>query len=270
MKKRNLYLDLIKKCLTNVIYGKTEMGAGFVSTRLFYKIISKAFSAFGLYLVHIKKFDPNLRKTGRDWPITAHTMVGLKRLDNIQFCVEEILKNNIPGDLIEAGVWRGGATILMRAILKAYDVKDRYVWVADSFKGLPKPNIKKYPLDATSDLHAVEFMKVSLEEVRDNFRSYGLLDNQVRFLKGWFKDSLPRTPIKQLALIRIDADLYESTMDVLINLYPKLSNGGYIIIDDYRNLSGCRKAVKDYRELHKIYDKIIPIDWSAVYWKRSK
>lgn len=254
-----------------MIYGKTEMGAAFISTRFLDKMVSKVFNSFRFQVSHIKKFDPNLSKTGRDWPITAHTMIGIKRLNNIQFCVEEIIKNNIPGDLIEAGAWRGGAAIFMRAILKNYGVKDRHIWVADSFEGLPKTNVKKYPSEIiTRHLHTVAFMKVSLNEVKDNFASYGLLDNQIRFLKGWFKNTLPKAPIKNLALVHIDADMYESTMDALVNLYPKLSKGGYVIIDDYLGHPGCRQAVKDYRKLHTIYDKIIPVDWTAVYWKRSR
>ncbi len=76
--------------------------------------------------------DLQWRMEGRDWPLLGHTMIGIKRLDNLQFCVERVLADDVPGDLIETGVWRGGATIFMRAILKAHGVTDRRVWVADS------------------------------------------------------------------------------------------------------------------------------------------
>jgi hypothetical protein len=195
-------------------------------------------------------------------------MIGLRRLDNLQFCVEEVLSKNIPGDLIETGVWRGGATIFMRAILKAYGVKDRNVWVADSFEGLPAPNPERFPQDA-GDLHHIMKLAVSLDQVKANFERYGLLDDQVRFLKGWFRDTLPKAPIERLAILRLDGDMYESTMDALVNLYPKLSLGGCLIVDDYGAVPGCRQAVLDYRQLHGILDEIVQIDWTGVYWRRS-
>ena len=83
--------------------------------------------------------NPSLRLTGKDWPAVAPTMIGMARIDNLQHCVESVLEDNIPGDLIETGVWRGGACIFMRGLLKAHGVTDRRVWVADSFRGLPPP-----------------------------------------------------------------------------------------------------------------------------------
>jgi hypothetical protein len=236
------YLDLMKRCLTNWIYGVSEE----------------------------RTFDPEVRAEGRDWPETAHTMVGFKRLDNLQDCVENILAHDVPGDLIETGVWRGGSTILMRAILKAYNVRTRTVWVADSFEGLPPPDSARYPQDAEDRLYTFKELAVSLGQVKANFERYGLLDEQVRFLKGWFRDTLPKAPIERLAVIRLDGDMYESTMDGLVNLYPKLSVGGYVIVDDYGFCQACRQAVHDYRQLHDIQDEICPIDWTGVYWRRSR
>lgn len=163
----------------------------------------------------------------------------------------------------------GGAAIFERAILKAHDIKDRLVWVVDSFEGLPAPNVEKYPQDASSRLHTFKELSVSLNKVKANFELYGLLDEQVRFLKGWFKDTLPKAPIKKIALLRLDADMYESTKDALINLYPKLSPGGYIIIDDYGAIPACRQAVEDYRKSMGINAEIMPIDWSGIYWKHE-
>ena len=142
-----------------------------------------------------------------------------------------MIQNQIPGDFIETGVWRGGACILMRAVLNAYGVKDRRVWVADSFQGVPPPDLKKYPADVDSMYHTFEDLSVSFETVQRNFKKYGLLDHQVVFLKGWFKDTLPTAPMERLAVLRLDGDLYESTMIALQSLYPKLSAGGYVIID---------------------------------------
>lgn len=202
-------------------------------------------------------------------PKRAHTMIGEKRLNNIRWCVEDVLQNNIEGDLIETGVWRGGATIFMRGILKHYGITDRKVFVADSFEGLPKPEDEKYPADIGDGLWACEYLKVSMKEVAKNFWKYHLFDNQVVFLKGFFEKSLPNAPINKLAVLRLDGDMYSSTMQVLDTLYDKLSVGGYIIIDDYV-LIPCRKAVTDFRKKRGITTEIEYVDDTGVCWKKEE
>jgi hypothetical protein len=207
------------------------------------------------------------RTLGLDWPESAETMIGLKRMENIRYCVTRILEDGIPGDFIETGVWRGGAAIFMRAILKVYG-DTRRVWLADSFQGLPKPDEEKYPLDKGSSFWRYnDRLAVSLDQVKRNFERYGLLDDAVCFLPGWFRDTLPTAPIDQLALLRLDGDMYESTMDGLVNLYHKVSPGGFVIVDDYSILE-CQKAVTDFRSARGIADQIVPIDGSAVFWRK--
>ncbi|MET0627409.1 MAG: TylF/MycF family methyltransferase [Acidimicrobiia bacterium] len=213
--------------------------------------------------------DRGERAEGRDWPPYAETMIGDRRLDNVVACVTELLADGIPGDLIETGAWRGGATILMRGILAAHGVTDRRVWVADSFEGLPAPDAARYPADEGVDLSGIDLLKVTAERVKANFERYGLLDDQVQFLEGWFRDTLPDAPIDSLALIRLDGDLYESTMDALTALYPKLSPGGFVIVDDYGAFEPCRQAISDYRDANGIDDPITEIDWTGVYWRRA-
>lgn len=156
----------------------------------------------------------------------------------------------------------------MRALLKTFGVTDKKVWVADSFKGLPAPNPQRYPADHGDQHFMQQRFAVSLEEVKANFRKYELLDDQVVFLKGWFSETLPTAPIHQLSLLRLDGDMYESTMDALVNLYPKLSVGGFIIIDDWGAMQGCRAAVEHYRQEHHITEEIVYIDWTGVYWQK--
>ena len=192
----------------------------------------------------------------------------MKRLDNLQMCIEQVISNEVPGDLIETGVWKGGATIFMCGVLKAYGDEGRSVWIADSFQGLPPPNVEKYPADK-GDLHyTIDSLRITEEMVRENFAAYGLLDENVKFLKGWFKDTLPGAPIERLAILRLDGDMYESTMDALQSLYSKLSVGGFVIVDDYC-IESCRKAVTDFRARHGIMDDIIDIDGTGVFWRRS-
>lgn len=245
---RALYLDLLKRTLVNVIYNTDE--------------------------VFMLPNGEELPTREAQWigrgsfRTPAHTMIGMERLNNVQFCVEAALNAGVPGDLIETGVWRGGTTILMRGVLKAYGVQDRTVWVADSFAGLPQPNVEKYPADQHMDLSKIPELAISLEQVQDNFERYDLLDDQVRFLKGWFRDTLPTAPVQQLAVLRLDGDLYESTMDALTSLYPKVSAGGYVIVDDYGAYPACRQAVHDYLDARGLQAEIIPVGWTAVYWQK--
>lgn len=259
-KVRGLYLDLLKKSLMHALWHESEPRDSMLMRRL--KMFAP--SIFG----H-PRGDAVEKLEGRVWPQYAHTMIGLPRLDNIQYCVETVIADGVKGDLIETGVWRGGACIFMRGILKSYADDQRLVWVADSFEGLPAPDAEKAPADRGDKHHRYKELAIGLDEVKRNFELYSLLDEQVRFLKGWFKDTLPTAPIDRLAVCRLDGDMYESTMDSLNSLYSKVSNGGFIIIDDYGAVAGCRQAVSDFRERHGISDEIIRIDWGGVYWRKS-
>ena len=207
------------------------------------------------------------RAEGRDRPAYAQTMIGLRRMENLRECAETVLTEGVTGDFVEAGVWRGGASLLLRGVLAAYEESERRVVLADSFRGLPPPDSERYPEDAGDVNHLAEELAVPLEEVRANFERYGLLDEQVQFVEGWFKDSLPGLADREWALIRLDGDLYESTMDGLINLYPRLQPGGFLIVDDY-GFDNCRAAVEDYRSEHEITEPIERIDWVGAFWRR--
>lgn len=271
----DLYLRLMKSCLLNTIYAdyvRPQPQAGVRWKRW----VVKALKARNLEVVYGRdravlsaEGERNARIDGLAWLPDAHTMIGARRLDNLQACIEDVVERDVPGDLIEAGVWRGGASIFMRAVLKAYGVEDRNIWLADSFQGLPPPNDALFPADAGDLHHSVEELSVSLDEVRHNFGLYELLDDRVQFLPGWFRDTLAQAPIERLAVIRIDADMYESTTQVLEALYPKLAPGGYVIVDDYGGIPACRRAVDDYRAAMGITDDIRTIDWTGIYWRRS-
>jgi len=262
-----MYLDLLKKVLTRTV--APERYIPLRPKNPIKRSVNTALGSLGYELVRVNVYKPEDRDVGLDWPSEAETMIGMKRLDNLQQCVESVVKDDVPGDLIETGVWRGGASILMRACLKAFGDARRTVWVADSFQGLPRPNEAEYPADAGDKHWTYDNLGVSLEDVQANFRKYGLLDEQVRFLKGWFKDTLPQVPVSAFSLLRLDGDMYESTIQALDALYPKLSVGGFCIIDDYK-LPGCKSAVDDYRARTHITEQIVPVDWTGVYWRREK
>jgi O-methyltransferase len=271
---RENYLNLVKLAVSHALWKETTRPidprrSPHNLMRFAANIVVSLLKPFKLRLVLDVPVDEQAKKEGKTWPEFAHTMIGLQRLESIKRCAESVLADNIPGDFIETGVWRGGASIFMRAILMAHNVHDRTVWVADSFKGLPPPDAEKYPADKGADWHEPEFLAVSLEQVKDHFSKYNLLDEQVRFLQGWFKDTLPTAPFKQLAIMRLDGDMYESTMDALVSLYPKLSKGGYVIVDDYGAVEACRKAIGDFRAKHNIQEKLQQTDWAEVYWRKS-
>ncbi len=227
-------------------------------------------SKVNLELTQTRPFDWTARSTGRDWPARAETMVGLQRLANARFCIESVLADGVPGDLIETGVWRGGMSIFMKGVLKAHGDNERTVWLADSFQGLPPPDPARFPADRQLDLTGHDILSVGVEEVRHNFERYGLMDDRVQFIIGWFRETLPTAPINELAVLRLDGDLYESTLEALEPLYPKLAPGGYCIIDDFGTVPPCAAAVTDYRRAHDIDAEIIDIDGAGVYWRKPR
>ncbi|MEZ5787443.1 MAG: TylF/MycF/NovP-related O-methyltransferase [Xanthobacteraceae bacterium] len=248
---RSRYLDLVEKSVANAIYGESEleMRVARWRNRLRHPYLT--------------------RHLALAWPARAHTMIGLKRLRNVRDLAERTIRESIAGDYIETGVWRGGACILMRAVLKAFEVDDRRVICADSFAGLPPPDPRKYKEDRRDRLHRFDDLAVSEQTVRDNFKRYDLLDEQVVFLKGLFKDTLPQLKDRRFSLIRLDGDMYESTTDALINLYDCLSEGGFLIVDDYGALKSCRAAVHDFLDRRSLQVDMQMIDDSAVWWRKA-
>jgi O-methyltransferase len=212
------------------------------------------------------EFDPNSRLLGRDWPSLSFSMIGSVRMRNLRYACETVVFDGVEGDFIETGVWRGGACIMMRGILDAYGDPERRVFVADSFSGLPEADPDNFPADRGDVHHTISQLRVSRGDVEDNFRRFGLLDERVVFLEGWFKDTLPDAPIDQLAVLRLDGDMYESTIEALDALYHKVSYGGFVIVDDYF-LQPCAQAITDFRERYGITSPILPIDEWGTYWR---
>lgn len=201
---------------------------------------------------------------------TPDTMSDRRTVDSLHACIETVLSDGVPGDLIETGVWKGGMSVLMRGVLQAHGVTDRRVWLADSFAGNPQPD----PRVALNDalwyflMEPIERLSVGREQVEETFRKYGLLDSQVHFLPGWFADTLPSAPIERLAVLRLDGDWYDSTREALEALYPRLSPGGFAVIDDYGAPVGCRRAVDEYRAEHGIDEPLEWVNHQVVFWRK--
>lgn len=221
-----------------------------------------------------------------DYP-RAFTSLSVGHLHHLLFCIDHVLSKGIPGDFIEAGVFRGGATILMRAALAAREAEEkstsalhgeqRRVFVADSFEGIPPSRRAVGGGIGTEDCDTwTERYAVSLADVRANFRRFGLLDERVTFLPGFFNVSLPpifggpnaypppQQPPPKLSIVRIDADAYDGVRDALESLYPHLAVGGVLIIDDW-HLVGAAAAAHEYRAAHRITSPVLMVPQDYVY-----
>ncbi len=250
---RRAYLDLLRLCLVDVVSTRTTS----VARTMTGHVMSRELEGEGL----------RMRTAGMDWPLHGLTMVGLARLADLQRCVESIVADGVEGDLIETGSWRGGASILMRATLDSLGATDRTLWVADSFQGFPEREAQD-GYDLSADLAACDFLAIPLEEVRASFARLGL-DRGVEFVPGFFADTLPGLRDRHWSLVRLDGDTYDATRLALEVLYPGLAVGGYLVVDDYRQLEECRSAVDEFRRDHGIDEPIENIDWNGVRWRRE-
>jgi O-methyltransferase len=269
-----LYLDLLKKSLTGSLYDESawqwlESKPVGGARGLVRGALIKLFRMKSVILLKATPFDRHKRETGEDWPLVGFTMVGHRRLDNIRDCIARVIADDIPGDFVECGVWRGGSAIFAKAVLNAYGAADRKIWLADSFEGMPvlkdKGDLAHEKTDP--DLSWFRYLAVSREDVENNFRRFDLFDDGVKFIKGWFSETLPTAPIEQIAILRLDGDHYSSTMDALNALYHKVSKGGFVIIDDYVAYAGCKAAVTEFRAKRGITSELTKIDEWAVYWR---
>jgi O-methyltransferase len=257
------YLDLMEQILTGILMQDPPIVTE--RHRNYANFIARSLgSTSELAEETLAEYQLSWRENGMDCPSHAFTMIGRRRLRNFRELIGRAIADGIPGDILETGVWRGGASIMARAVLRAWDDPSRKVFVADSFEGLPPPS---YAQDAGSDLHEQPELAVSLEDVRDNFARLDLLDERVVFLKGWFKDTMPVAPIARLAVMRLDGDMYESTIDPLNHMFDKVSAGGWVIIDDYF-IPSCRAAVMDFLGARGLSPEILPIDEFSAYFQK--
>jgi len=281
---RARYLALLKKSLCNLLYPEHELRISHLRKRassLEPQAASKVeelrflrdirFEKQEAYRVLLDSKQDVIYGMSAGIPVPlAHTMVGLSALKNLEVCAAELFRRGIPGDFLEAGVCQGGASIFMRALQVTHGEGARKTWLLDSFQGLPVP---REPVDLESGIDFSEGsmpqIACSLDAVRDHFLRYDLLDDQVEFVPGWFEDTLPGLSVGQLAMLRVDADLYSSTRDVLDHLYDRVAPGGFIIVDDYGAFPFCRRAVDDFRARRGLRAPLRPVDQTVVFWEKT-
>ena len=187
------YLEMMKSLLSATAYNAAELGVQTVTGR-------KKLPA--------GKMETQARQGGKDWTYMGATMTGWKRLDNVRNLLQDVIKNNVKGDYIETGVWRGGASVFARAVISVYgETENRVSYVCDSFAGLPPGDKKLDKGDANWD--NTPYLEVPIEIVTNNFIKYGMLDSNVVFAKGFFNETMPplSKEIKNLAVMRLDVSV---------------------------------------------------------------
>lgn len=198
------------------------------------------------------------------------TEVDVIRCNHLWDVLETIHKDKVLGDLVETGVYKGGTSLIMAQANKFFKM-GKTLWCCDSFEGCPDP--KETKLGAhKEELHGKGDFSCPQDTVETNLRKFDLLDNNVKFVKGWFEDTMPSLPVNQIALLRFDGDLYSSTLDVLNNLYDKVSKGGFVIIDDYC-LVACKDAVTEFLEERNLTITLNPpigtTDSCGSWWRKE-
>lgn len=213
----------------------------------------------------IKKYEQNvllIRSKLRDCKIEED------RLDYLQQCINIIIENNIDGDFIEVGAWRGGAGKFMRELLKDLKITNRNIYSAASYHAFITSFNWKYKYDKLIKNLQIKRLARLLNKI-EYFEGYDWEIDTLSAIQGWFHDTLPTEPIEKIALLRLDGDTYKATMGSLVNLYPKLSSGGIIIIDDWNAVAGCKKAVIDFRNKNRITEDFHEIDPLSIFWKKG-
>jgi O-methyltransferase len=185
-----------------------------------------------------------------------YTMTSKERMYALYKATEYVVNSKIPGDFVECGVWKGGSVMLIAHTLLRLKVKNRKLYLYDTFTGMTKPSKEDYTLSDHKLAHLTWKQEVKtdynnwaytpLSAVKKNLFGCGYPKNNIVFAKGRVEDTLPKKAPKHIALLRLDTDWYESTNHELIYLYPKISKGGILIIDDYGHFAGSKKAVDEY------------------------
>jgi O-methyltransferase len=182
--------------------------------------------------------------------VRPYTQTSRERVVTLADAVEYVVRANVAGDLVECGVWRGGSSMAVALTLLRLGAADRRLWLYDTFGRMPAPG--EHDRDyAGCDVAGHESSMLgdaglSLPDVQAAMRSTAYPERQIRYVPGRVEDNIPATAPDRVALLRLDTDWYESTRHELEHLYPRLSRGGVLIIDDYGHYAGARRAVDEY------------------------
>jgi O-methyltransferase len=205
--------------------------------------------------------------------VQHHTMTSPERVSALVESVQFIVKNRIPGSIVECGVWRGGSMMAVAlALLKVGDTS-RELYLFDTFEGMPVPTAADVDLKGNSagslfrklqtGPDTSDFCHATLDEVQLGMNSTGYDPSLVHLVKGRVEDTIPEHAPDAIALLRLDTDWYESTKYELEQLFPRLAKHGVLIIDDYGHWQGARKAVDEYFAENKIPILLSRVDYTG-------
>jgi hypothetical protein len=197
--------------------------------------------------------------------VMPYTMLGIERLRTLRRFAEQIDQEQIPGDVVECGTCNGGSAAIM-AQVAATSPLDRYVYLFDSFEGLP-------PAGEEDGELAREYTGLccgAMGRVREVLQSLQVPLERVTLVKGWFDQTLPQAGVGRIALLHLDTDWYESLRVCLENLYDRVEPGGFVVIDDYGYWEGCRRAWHDFEQARSLKVTLTPIDHTAVYFRKPE
>lgn len=269
------YLDMLRGFLLGDVYGRAE----------------KSMLLDGS--LRYVEYNATLRSIGMDMSYLGTTMVGKRRLQVLEDLIIDVVDRAVPGDFLETGVWRGGCSAYAIAVLRAYAYAvalqstssqgtpprptlrtdyNRRVYFCDSFAGLPPGDATVHKNDVGWD--KLTYVSASVEETARYLQEYNLMDPRIVFVKGFFNESM--RPLQQqvlipekrrIAILRLDGDMYQSTVDVLYHLYELVVVGGYVIVDDWEGFPA-KDACEDFFRVHQIHAIIHPIDVTSVYFQK--
>jgi hypothetical protein len=205
--------------------------------------------------------------------VAPYTMTSPERLFSLIQAVRYVARYDIPGAIVECGVWRGGSMMAVARTLMQMNLQDRHLYLFDTFEGMPPPdaqdvdfrgmtaaNILQNP-DAPNFERVVAY--ATLDEVQANIQQTGYDRTRIHMIQGKVEDTVPVQAPKTIALLRLDTDWYESTMHELTHLFPRLARHGVLIIDDYGHWQGCRKAVDEYTQAIDVPILLNRIDYTG-------
>lgn len=205
--------------------------------------------------------------------VQAVTMTSPERIFALITAVVYVCENDIPGDFVECGVWKGGSSAAIAKTLVHLQATDRTLWMYDTFDGMSEPTAADVDfLGQTADQLLDQqdiaestsvWCRSPLDEVKSTMQATGFPQEQIRFVQGRVEETLPQDSPSRVALLRLDTDWYESTKCELEILFPNMSSGGVLIIDDYGHWQGCRKAVDEYFADHHISMLLNRIDYTG-------
>jgi O-methyltransferase len=204
--------------------------------------------------------------------VAPYTMTSPERIHALVTAVEYVIANDIPGDIVECGVWRGGSMMAVAETLVRLGKTNRRLYLFDTFEGMPPPaeTDVNFRGEAAADLMskaerdtAWVWAVAQLEDVKERMRSTGYPEDLIEYVEGKVEDTIPREAPEQVAILRLDTDWYQSTKHEMKHLYPRLSPGGVLIVDDYGHWEGAKKAVDEYIVEERVRCLLCRVDYTG-------